>query len=203
MPSDPTRVRRPTLDRESIVAAARAAIAKEGLERFSLRRLAADLGVTAPALYAHVRGKEELIGAVAEDEFRRFVERLAAVEEGDPLERIRADCRAYVDHARENPELFKLMFQFRPLITETPRGDEFDPATRSFQRGSAAVQDAIAAGLLATDDALTASLTIWTATHGLVALILSGAQFGDEQEEQLFESLMHCVISGLQTPREK
>ena len=202
MPSESAPARRPALDRESIIAAARTAIAKEGLERFSLRRLAADLGVTAPALYAHVRGKEELIGAVAEDEFRRFVERLADVGEGDPLERIRAGCRAYVDHARENPELFKLMFRFRPVITSSPRGDEFAAATRSFQRGSAAVEDAIAAGLLKTDDPLLASLTIWTATHGLVALILSGADLGAQQEEQLFESLMHVVLTGLQTPRE-
>jgi AcrR family transcriptional regulator len=203
MPSESTRARRPTLDRESIVAAARAAIAKEGLEAFSLRRLAAELGVTAPALYAHVSGKEELIGAVAEAEFQRFMELLEVAEGGDPIERIRADCRTYVDHARENPELFKLMFQFRPVITEQPRGDEFAAATRSFQRGSAPIQDAIDAGLFATDDALTASLTIWTAIHGLVSLILTGAQFTPEQEEKLFDSLMHCVLTGLRTPQEK
>lgn len=202
MPSESARVRRPSLDRESIVAAARDAIAKEGLERFSLRKLAGDLGVTAPALYAHVRGKEELIGAVAEAEFQRFMARLATVEDADPLTRIRADCRAYVSHARENPELFKLMFQFRPVITERPRGDEFAAATQTFQRGSAAVQAAVDQGLFATDDALTAGLTIWTAVHGLVSLILSGAQFGEEQEEELFESLMHTVLSGLGTPRE-
>ena len=94
------------------------------------------------------------------------------------------------------------MFRFRPVITSSPRGDEFAAATRSFQRGSAAVEDAIAAGLLKTDDPLLASLTIWTATHGLVALILSGADLGAQQEEQLFESLMHVVLTGLQTPRE-
>jgi hypothetical protein len=107
-----------------------------------------------------------------------------------------------VSHARENPELFKLMFQFRPVITERPRGDEFAAATQTFQRGSAAVQAAVDQGLFATDDALTAGLTIWTAVHGLVSLILSGAQFGEEQEEELFESLMHTVLSGLGTPRE-
>lgn len=203
MPTPSTSAHRPTLDRDSIVAAARIAIAQHGVENFSLRRLASDLGVTAPALYAHVRGKEELIGAVAAGEFQHFREHLKTVEAGEPLERIRADCKAYVGYARENPELFKLMFQFRPVITETPRGDEFDPATRSFESGSAAVQDAFDAGLFATDDALTASLTIWTATHGLVSLILSGAQFTPGQEEKIFDTLMHAVLTGLQTPKEK
>ena len=203
MSSESAPEHRPTLDRESVVSAARAAIAKNGLEKFSLRRLASDLGVTAPALYAYVRGKEELMGAVAEGEFQRFMERLASVEDGEPLARIRADCRAYVDHARENPELFNLMFQFRPVLTETPRGDEFAPATRSFERASSAVEAAVAAGLFARNDALTASLSIWTAMHGLVALIQSGAQFTPEQEEQSFETLMHSLLTGLQTPREK
>ena len=49
MPSESDRARRPALDRETIVSAARAAIAKEGLDKFSLRRLASQLGVTAPA----------------------------------------------------------------------------------------------------------------------------------------------------------
>ena len=203
MSSESAPERRPTLDRESVVAAARTAIVKNGVEKFSLRRLASDLGVTAPALYAYVRGKEELVGAVAESEFQRFMERLASVEDAEPLARIRADCRAYVDHARENPELFKLMFQFRPVLTETPRGDEFAPATRSFERASSAVEAAVAAGLFASDDALTASLSIWTAMHGLVSLIQSGAQFTPEQEEQIFETLMHSLLTGLQTPREK
>ena len=57
---------RPLLHREAIVAAARELIVADGLEALSLRRLAARLGVTAPALYAHVRDKQDLLRAVAE-----------------------------------------------------------------------------------------------------------------------------------------
>ena len=96
MSSIPDRARRATLDRQAIVEAARNAIAKEGLDKFSLRRLATQLGVTAPALYAHVKGKEELIRAVANGEFVRFSERIESMQHGDPLERIRADCRVYM-----------------------------------------------------------------------------------------------------------
>ena len=41
---------RPLLQREAIVAAARELVSTKGLEALSLRRLAANLGVTAPAL---------------------------------------------------------------------------------------------------------------------------------------------------------
>jgi TetR/AcrR family tetracycline transcriptional repressor len=38
-----------------------------GLEALSMRRLAADLGVRPSALYHHVAGKQELLGAVADE----------------------------------------------------------------------------------------------------------------------------------------
>ena len=57
---------RPPLQRETIVEAARDLIITDGLEALSLRRLAGQLGVTAPALYAHVRDKQDLLRALAE-----------------------------------------------------------------------------------------------------------------------------------------
>jgi AcrR family transcriptional regulator len=51
----------PLLSRDRIVSAALALVDSEGLEALSTRRLAAELGVTGPSLYNHVRTKEELL----------------------------------------------------------------------------------------------------------------------------------------------
>jgi len=56
---------RPALDRDRLVAAAFAQIEEDGLEGVSMRRLAARLGVQAPALYWHVGDKAELLGLMA------------------------------------------------------------------------------------------------------------------------------------------
>jgi len=53
------------LDRDRIVAAAFAQIEEDGLDGLSMRRLAARLGVQAPALYWHVGDKAELLGMMA------------------------------------------------------------------------------------------------------------------------------------------
>jgi TetR/AcrR family tetracycline transcriptional repressor len=53
------------LDRASIVATAFAVLGKKGLDGLSLRVLASQLGVQAPALYWHVHNKAELIGMMA------------------------------------------------------------------------------------------------------------------------------------------
>lgn len=55
-----------TLTRDDIVRTGVRLLDEVGLERLSLRRLAAELGVSAPTLYWHVRDKRELLDLMAE-----------------------------------------------------------------------------------------------------------------------------------------
>ena len=50
-------------------------IARDGLDALTLRRLADSFSVSAPALYAHFRDKEDLLRAVAEREFEELMVR--------------------------------------------------------------------------------------------------------------------------------
>jgi len=49
---------------EEVVAAALAVAARDGLDRLSMRAVAAEIGVTVMALYRHVPGKEALLDAM-------------------------------------------------------------------------------------------------------------------------------------------
>lgn len=57
---------RPGLTRDLLVDAALRLLDEVGLERFTVRRLADELGVQSPALYWHVRTKRELLDAMAD-----------------------------------------------------------------------------------------------------------------------------------------
>lgn len=57
----------PAIDRDRLIAAAFAQLEEDGLDGLSMRRLAARLGVQAPALYWHVADKAELLGLMARD----------------------------------------------------------------------------------------------------------------------------------------
>src|SRR5579871_3406121 len=65
-------VKRKTLNRATIVAAALARADADGLEAVSFRRLAADLGVTPMALYRYVASKDELLVGVMDAVFAKF-----------------------------------------------------------------------------------------------------------------------------------
>jgi len=67
---------RPALDRDRLVAAAFAHLDEDGLDGLSMRRLAARLGVQAPALYWHVGDKAELLGLMARDIYAAAYEAL-------------------------------------------------------------------------------------------------------------------------------
>lgn len=58
--------KRPALTRETLIATALDLLDEVGLEGLTVRRLAARLGVQSPALYWHIRNKQELLDGMAE-----------------------------------------------------------------------------------------------------------------------------------------
>jgi AcrR family transcriptional regulator len=184
------------LTRAAIVDAARELVASAGLEALSLRRLAARLGVTAPALYLHFSGKRDLLRALAESEFEVLEARFAEVDTDDPVERVRATTRAYVAHARERPELFRVMFLFPPAVGDQGGADELPAATKTFAASSANIEAAVAAGALRTDDVLLTSLAMWSAAHGVATVLQLGFDFPADLETALVDEVTDRLLRG-------
>lgn len=189
---------REPLQREAIVEAGRQLVITGGLEALSLRRLAAQLGVTAPALYAHVRDKQDLLRAIAEIEFDRLVARFDAVTVTDPVERIRAHGRAYVDHAREQPELFRVMFLFPPeaIPADVPDDVKLPGATKAFAAAAGAVEAALASGELEADDPLLLALTLWSGAHGVATVLQLGFDLPPELEDAMVDDITDRILAG-------
>jgi len=186
------------LSREAVVAATRTLIVNDGLDAVSLRRVGASLEVTAPALYAYVADKRDLLRAIAEEEFAKLMSRFEQVDDTDPVERMRAYSRAYVQHARENPELFKTMFLFQPdLGFGAANGDSTPAATETFKLPAQAISEAIDSGRLHQRDPVTAAVTMWSAIHGLATVLLMGFDFDVDFEDQLVGSVIETMARGL------
>ena len=186
------------LTRTRMVAAARSAIERDGVERLSLRGVARSLGVTAPALYAHVPDKRALVAAVATEYFDELAARFAAVETTHPLERVRVLSRAYVAHALASPNLFHLLFRYAPGTPglDVDGADSFAPATRVVEIATRATNEAIRAGALTVTDPLEAALTMWAAIHGVAEVLLMGFAFDDATADRLVESVITTVLIG-------
>lgn len=186
------------LSRELIVETARARIEAEGPDSLSLRAVARDLEVTAPALYAYVDDKSDLLAAVATAHFEELVAAFEAVEETEPIARMRSLARAYIDHALRSPGLFRLMFRYPP----SPAGeiDPFPPAVRAFEVAAVTTRKAVAEGLLGVDDADMAAMTMWAAAHGTAEVLLMGFGFDEAATEALVSSVIDTVLAGQVNP---
>ena len=192
---------REALTREAIVATTRALIETEGLEAVSLRRVGAALGVTAPALYAHVADKRDLLRSVAASAFAVLIQSFEAIDDPDPVERVRGFSRAYITFAADNPELFKTMFLFPPdLALGVPTGEELPMATLAFRVPLTALTEAMDAGIFKPMDPDLAGLTMWTVAHGCAEVLAMGFALDEQGRDALISAVIDTVIAGLRAP---
>lgn len=100
------------LTSEEITRAAAQLIAEVGYANFSLRDLAARLGVRPSSLYNHVNGIGEINTAVAVDASIQMNRRLEEATKGlPPEEAFLKGLDEYRAFASENPELYKALFR--------------------------------------------------------------------------------------------
>jgi AcrR family transcriptional regulator len=93
----------------AVLAAALARLESEA--DLSLREVARDVGVSAPAIYRHFPDKDALLDAIAFEaaEMMGAEQMAASAQAGGGKEGFNACGRAYVEFALKNPALFRLM----------------------------------------------------------------------------------------------
>src|ERR1700722_15344659 len=93
------------LARDQLVDAALELMQEAGLEALSTRRLAERLGVKSPALYWHVRNKDELLGLVADAICAQMVLPATSLSFRVQLEKIAWEYRRVLVAHRDAPRL--------------------------------------------------------------------------------------------------
>ena len=94
------------LTREAVLAGARAALAEDGVDALSMRRLARRLGVAPNALYSHVAGRDDLVDALLDDALGEV--RAPDPEPGDWRRGIEAMMRRTYEVLVAHPDLVPL-----------------------------------------------------------------------------------------------
>ncbi len=166
--------------RERILNAAERLYRAGGMDALSIRRVAADVGLTPMAIYRHYRDKDALVDALVAAGFARWEGYLAeAVRAATPVARVAAALSAYRDFALAEPRAFELMFLTpRRGVARAPGSLTLTPSP-SFGAVLASVQQAIADGDLQSGDPAELILIVWSAAHGLIALHCTG-RFGHD-----------------------
>jgi AcrR family transcriptional regulator len=158
--------------RAEIVAAAKALLATSAnADAMSIRAVADAVGVTAPSIYLHFADKDDLLSAVVVDVFAELDSAMLAAADGLslPMERMQAFGLAYVKFAVSHPEHYRIA-----LLDPGPRPNVDEVlATSAFEHFNETVKQCMDAGIFAAGDPVPITLELWTAAHGLAALMIT------------------------------
>jgi AcrR family transcriptional regulator len=185
--------------RDRLCEAAGRIFAEKGLAGFTMRELAAALGVSPMTPYRYFKDKEEILAAVrakAFDDFSAAMETaFNAVPPGDPIAQAGGAGGAYVDFAFAHPESYRLMFE----ISQSEDGTHAD-LERATERARASmtrhVDVLVESGLLHGDPVLIGHV-FWAALHGAVMLKLAGKLTPEYDFDIVSRTLMRAVTEGL------
>ena len=164
-----------TLTAQKIATAARRLLDREGAEAVTTRRVAEAVGITPMAVYRHYPDRAGFLNALANDCFEELARRLATKRFSVDIERrLTKMADIYLEHARENPRLFELMFlKPREGARRYPRDFKLgDSPTANLL--AEVIREGVDSGYLRKDDTWEIVFEIGALSHGLILLYLGG-----------------------------
>lgn len=189
--------------RRAILDATRRLSVSEGFRGLTMRKVAAEVGVTAPALYRHFGNKGELVEALLDEAREAFLGYLTdSLRGATPWERLQRAQSAFLRFALERPDAYELL-----MLTPNQAGLFGMPVSldrwrheppASFRVCVDRVAECMRSGDLREGDPTEVALTLSATAHGLVTQYLAG-RFGSDPEvfERLFDTCMDHLYRGL------
>jgi len=172
----------------------------DGFEGFSMRKLARNVGVTAPALYRHFHGKEQVLLEVVGEGYRTLVQYLHPALGGrTPEERFSLAGLGYMNFALEHPRYYEILYSY----TEYLGLDELPEEIRKLVAGIDQfwldrVRECMDAGLLKLDDPKLVARTFWALSHGLLSIYhRKMLRLSEEEFRDAFSRAMRQLMTGV------
>lgn len=182
--------------RDEILDAATALLLDIGhAKAVSIRSVAERVGVTPPSIYLHFQDKDALLDAVCARYFEKLDEEMQRVSasQSDTIDVLRAQGLAYVRFAIENPELYRIA-----TMGEWKSNSNVDAALASsaFEHMCVTVETLMGEGLLPPGDATGIALELWSAAHGVAALLIAKPHLPFGDAEAFTDRVLRAVFSG-------
>ncbi|HZV69230.1 MAG TPA: TetR/AcrR family transcriptional regulator [Saprospiraceae bacterium] len=160
--------------KDLILNAAREIFLSEGYENTSIRKIASKIEYSPGMIYLHYKDKNELLLALHDKAFECKMKALFLDVQNiaDPLERLKATGRSYLQYGIDNPQDYELMFILTCTMDALAIKQEFwsDGAT-AIGMLKENVKACIEAGYFRKDLNLDeTTLLLWSQVHGITSL---------------------------------
>ncbi|HEY0198409.1 MAG TPA: TetR/AcrR family transcriptional regulator [Rhodanobacter sp.] len=182
------------IDRQSVADAALAIVEREGEEALTLRRVAAEVGVTANAIYRYFDSRDALVAATANAAAHRLyiaIDKGLSELPGDETvkNRVRKLFALHSDFAEKNPALWRTIHNLKP---ETG-ADLPEPHYHKLLWDRSL---SIIGPLVRPEDGPAATLSVWAQLHGLWSLRQLGV-IGGTKPAEIDDFAFDALLRGL------
>ncbi|TWS23253.1 TetR/AcrR family transcriptional regulator [Tsukamurella sputi] len=189
--------------RETLVSLAHRIVDSDGVDKLTVRRLAAEAGVSTMAVYTRFGSVGAVAAAVRERGFGEFADLMESVgETADPLADLYLQGLLYLRFAAAHPHLYSLMFQYtspewaagqRAELVQNAAPAETEEGARAF----GAMRRRVARAYPGGDTAITGVRAgeAWASTHG-IAMLAMARLLAPEALDAVTESMMVALSVG-------
>ncbi|MFW6415701.1 MAG: TetR/AcrR family transcriptional regulator [Thermodesulfobacteriota bacterium] len=155
-------------------------ISREGYTGFSMRKLGKRLGIAAKTVYNYFFNQDEIYLAILTRGFETLYQRCLAAQKdlGDPMDRMLASSREFVEFGLRNPNLYNLMFTWHVPKFHDYVGTDMESVARQELDTALKVADLFMDSIkscaggeeaLSEEEARFFLVRFWTQAHGFIA----------------------------------
>lgn len=157
--------------RRIILDAAKEIFLEKGFRSASIRNIAEKIEYSPGTIYLYFTDKDAIFHALHEEGFRTMLNMMQPLQHvADPMERLLAMGKVYMDFAYHNKELYDLMFIMEaPIVAELNRS-KWEMGDRTLNFLKEVLLECQENGYFSGMNIEYLSFTIWSALHGMCAL---------------------------------
>ena len=186
--------------KEEFITIAMDFIAKEDVEKLTLKVLSDATGTSRSAIYKHFKNKDALIEIIIEKGFDKFdAETTPYLHDKNKalIDRFYLTGKLYVEFAKNNPNLYRLLFGKKYAHIREELLSIKDEDCSGFAALQNTVEDGQKQGILKKEDSYRQAIVIWATMHGLSSLIIDGFMDVEESYEEIYNTLFETLLAGM------
>lgn len=159
-----------------ILNAAKKLFVKKGIEQVTIRKIAEEIEYSVGTVYVYFKDKNDILHELHTQGFGQLGGAMRILNSvSDPMERLKALGRVYLQFAMDNPDMYDLMFNMKAPMEylESMHREEWNEGKATFDVLLKNVAHCIQQGHFEGHQLEPLSFVIWSTVHGMCSLHIS------------------------------
>lgn len=181
-------------------------IAKEDIDKLTLKILSDATGTSRSAIYKHFKNKDALIETIIERGFDKFDKETTSYFRDDTkalVDKFYLTGKLYIEFAYKNPNLYRLLFGKKYAHIREKIISIKDEDCSGFSILQKTVEEGQQQGIFKKEDSYHQAIVIWATMHGFSSLIIDGFMDVEEIYENVYTTLFETLLSGIVSDKVK